>query len=300
MPVLFSRSNFGGESSVCFMSNMIATRVLQGADPRLLAQEHFGLSPQRWQRLAGQRFWVTGAGTGYGRAIAVALAAAGSCVYLTGRRVEKLGESAQEMQLCGFRTDLCGLVPADITDPAQVETAARLIEQHSRGQLHGVVHCAAIAQSSPWPLLDDSLEAWDAMMRVNVTAALMVTRGAMPLMVASGTARALFLSSLAGWGFQVGHGSYSVSKAAVNSLAGCLAAECATRYPAVDVQMNVLEPGQARTEMNQSSLDSAYTVASMALLLLSHPPGGPNGRYFNRDGWHLPFGMAPPYERPLN
>lgn len=283
------------------MSNVIATRVLQGADPRLLATERFGLSPDRWQRLVGQRFWVTGSGTGYGRAIAVALAAAGSWVYLTGRRVEKLTESAQEMQLCGFRTDRCCLVPADISDPAQVEMAVRLIEQHARGQLHGVVHCAALAQQSgPWPLLDDNLEAWERMMRVNVTAGLMVTRGAMPLMAASGTARALFLSSLAGWGFQSGYGPYSVSKAAVNSLAGCLAAECAARYPGIDVQMNVLEPGQARTEMNQSSPESAYAVASMALLLLSHPPGGPNGRYFNRDGWHMPFGMAPPYERPLN
>ena len=37
----------------------------------------------------------------------------------------------------------------------------------------------------------------------------------------------------------------------------------------------------------------------MALALLSHPPGGPNGRFFHRDGRHLAFAHAQPWERPV-
>ena len=49
--------------------------------------------------------------------------------------------------------------------------------------------------------------------------------------------------------------------------------------------------------MNQGSAISPYTVVPMTLALLSHPFGGPNGRFFHRDGRHFAFGYAEPYER---
>ena len=67
----------------------------------------------------------------------------------------------------------------------------------------------------------------------------------------------------------------------------------------MDVQINVLVPGEARTEMNQGSNRSPYTIAGMVLLLLSHSPGGPNGHFFHADGRHLAFGYSPPYDRSL-
>ena len=72
-----------------------------------------------------------------------------------------------------------------------------------------------------------------------------------------------------------GFGPYNVSKSAVNTLGASLAAECTLRYPDKDIQVNVLVPGEARTEMNQGSTESPYAVVSMVLVLLSHPPGGP-------------------------
>ena len=36
--------------------------------------------------------------------------------------------------------------------------------------------------------------------------------------------------------------------------------------------------------MSRGSTTSPDTIASMAPLLLSHPPGGPNGKFFHRDG----------------
>ena len=66
-----------------------------------------------------------------------------------------------------------------------------------------------------------------------------------------------------------------------------------------DVQINVLVPGEARTEMNKGSTRSPYAIVSMVLMLLSHPEGGPNGRYFRWDGGHLAFGNTSPYDKPL-
>ena len=65
-----------------------------------------------------------------------------------------------------------------------------------------------------------------------------------------------------------------------------------------DIQINVLVP-KARTEMNQGSTETPYAVVSMVLVLLSHPPGGPNGFFFNRDGRHLAFAYIQEYPQPL-
>jgi NAD(P)-dependent dehydrogenase (short-subunit alcohol dehydrogenase family) len=140
-------------------------------------------------------------------------------------------------------------------------------------------------------------EQWNRIIETNVTGAWIVCRGILPEILASGSCRVLLLTSEAGWAFTPGVGAYNVSKSALNNLGASLAAECAARYPAADVQINVLIPGEARTEMNQGSAVSAYAVVPMTLALVSHPPGGPNGRFFHRDGRHFSFGYATAYDR---
>jgi hypothetical protein len=54
------------------------------------------------------------------------------------------------------------------------------------------------------------------------------------------------------------------------------------------------QPGEARSEMNQTSTASPYTAVAMTLALLSHPAAGPNGRFYARDGRHLEFAYAKP------
>jgi NAD(P)-dependent dehydrogenase (short-subunit alcohol dehydrogenase family) len=167
--------------------------------------------------------------------------------------------------------------------------------------LHGVVNSAAIPQRAAvrFPLADESVEFWDDVIAVNVRGGWLVTRAALPHMIRHGGARVLFLSSAAGWSFAGGFGQYNISKAALNSLAACLATEYGERYPEADIQINALDPGQARTEMNQGSEQSPFGIAHMALALLSHPKGGPNGKFFHQDGRYLSFCSAMPYERPL-
>jgi NAD(P)-dependent dehydrogenase (short-subunit alcohol dehydrogenase family) len=109
----------------------------------------------------------------------------------------------------------------------------------------------------------------------------------------------VFLTSEAGWAATPGVGPYNVSKAAVNALSASFAAECAQRYQECDIQINALIPGEARSEMNQGSSISPYTVVPMTLALLSHPPAGPNGRFFHRDGRHFSFAYSGAYESAL-
>ncbi len=276
-----------------------ARGVLEEADPFKWKAHRFGLPGQRWEMLKGKSFWVTGAGTGYGRCISIGLAAAGAKVFLTGRRRDKLFESIREMESLSIPSMDCHVIEADITDEKGIKEAC----QRVKGLCHfltGIVNNAALPPGPlSFPLLDEGLERWERLMRTNVTAQWLLTKEAMAHMISGGEAKALFITSEAGWASTAGFGPYNISKAALNSLAFSMAEECAKRYPEADIQINSLVAGEARTEMNRTSKESPYSIVSMALMLLSHPPGGPNGRFFHRDGRRLSFAYSMPHEKPL-
>lgn len=275
--------------------------ILQHPDPRAWRSHRFGLPSDRWERLRGNSFWVTGAGTGYGRCIAIALAAAESQVFLTGRRREKLEETRAEAAALGIDPAGCIAVPADITRPDEIRQAADVIAQHT-DRLFGLVNNAALPEprEDPWPLADLDTSRWNALIDTNVTGQWLTSKHALPLLASGSAFRIVFMTSEAGWADTPGFGPYNLSKAAVNNLGASLAAECAARYPDKDVQINVLVPGEARTEMNRGSSESPWSAVCLTLLLLSHPAGGPNGRFFHRDGRHLGFGYAKPFPRSLS
>lgn len=269
-------------------------------DPRQSHQHRYGLPLERWEYLKGRNYWITGAATGFGHAISAAAVAAGAQVFLTGRRTDKLHEAVMLIGSYGISTHLCHIVPSDVRSEAATADALKVIFSRT-SVLHGIVNSAAIPPRTVcrFPLADESAEYWDETMAINVRGAWLATRAALRHMLEHGSARVLFLSSAAGWSFAPGFGQYNISKAALNSLAVCLAEEYALHFPAADVQINVLDPGQARTEMNPGSDRSPFGIAHTALALLSHPKGGPNGKFFHQDGRHLSFCGAQPYDRPL-
>lgn len=269
-------------------------------DPRDWRNHRFGLSRDRWAALHGKAVWITGAGTGYGRALALALAAAGARVILSGRRRAKLEEVLIAADALGVNRDSFRVVTCDIADGCSLAEAVEVLRVSGLVP-YGLVNNAALPQPAVggWALFDTEPEQWSRLITTNLTAHWMVTRSVLPGMAAAGAARVLFISSEAGWASTVGFGPYNVSKAALNSLGMSFAAEAAARYPEADIQINVLVPGEARTEMNQGSLLSPFRAVPMALTLLSHGPGGPNGSFFHRDGRALAFGYSGRFETPL-
>ncbi len=278
----------------------VTSGVVQDINPHKWREHRFGLSSERWRYLGGKSFWITGSGTGYGRCLAVALAATGGTVFLSGRRKEKLEETIHEMHSLEITADKCHLLDADITDSNQVREASGRVMSLC-DSLYGLVNNAALPPNEHLhdPLQDGTLEEWDRIMRTNVTAPWLVTKTIFPHMKKGGAVRVLFMTSEAGWAFTPGFGPYNISKAALNNLAASMAKECATSFPDTDIQINTLVPGEARTEMNRNSSESPYSIVNMALLLLSSPAGGPNGKFFHRDGRHLQFAYSLPYEQSL-
>lgn len=278
---------------------MFTSGVDQKADPAKWNKHRYGLSASRWERLRGKSIWITGAGTGYGRSMAVALAAAGARTLISGRRRDKLLETMEEMKSLSIPTVDCHVIECDITDPDDVRAACSKVT-YLNSSLYGLINNAALPPSGEHsPLQQDTWEGWESLVRTNVTAHWFLSREIFPHMRRGGELRVLFMTSEAGWASTPGFGPYNVTKAALNSLAMSMAAEYATSFPDLDIQVNTLVPGEARTEMNQGSVESPYSVVSMAMMLLSHPKGGPNGNFFHRDGRHLQFAYSEPYSKAL-
>ena len=76
--------------------------------------------------LTGKVAWVTGAGSGIGQAAAIALAAEGATVVLTGRRKEPLQETAATIKAAGGKADI---KPGDLMKAASVAKIAKDIEK---------------------------------------------------------------------------------------------------------------------------------------------------------------------------
>lgn len=119
---------------------------------------------------------VTGAGTGIGKAVAVALGAAGYTLVLTGRRREVLEEVAAEIG------SGASAVVADMTDPAAVEALfAGIRDRYGRLDL---LFNNAGTNAPPVPLEDLTVAQWKAVIDTNVTGVFLCTREAFRLMKA--------------------------------------------------------------------------------------------------------------------
>jgi NAD(P)-dependent dehydrogenase (short-subunit alcohol dehydrogenase family) len=121
----------------------------------------------------GKRVWITGGGSGIGRALALELAARGADVAVSGRRAERLAEVASAIDELGRR----GLaIPCDVTDEAQVAAAA---DEAAKlfGGLDVAVANAGFSVSGPVETLD--AEDWRRQLDVNVVGAAITAKHAL-------------------------------------------------------------------------------------------------------------------------
>jgi meso-butanediol dehydrogenase / (S,S)-butanediol dehydrogenase / diacetyl reductase len=205
---------------------------------------------------------VTGAGTGIGRAVALALQADGYSITLVGRRREPLDAVAGELAAAGGSA--C-VVPADVGDPAGAAAAAERTRK-TFGGIDVVVNNAGIGSDKP--LLDETLEDWEAVLRTNLTSAFLVSQESLPDLIAR-RGRVVNVASINGLVAGPGWTSYCVSKAGLIMLARCIAND----YGRLGVRANAVCPGWVRTPMGDADMDEVAAregVDREAAYRLSH------------------------------
>lgn len=183
---------------------------------------------------------VTGASRGVGRAVAVALAAAGTHVVAVARTVGGLEELDDQIRAAGGAATL---VPLDLKDgPAIDRLGAVLYERF--GRLDALfANAAVLGPVTPVAHIDP--KAWDAAIAVNVTANYRLIRSLNPLLLSSAAGRALFVTSGAASAPQPFLGLYAASKAALEAMVASYAGEVAH----TPLKVNLINPGPLRTRM---------------------------------------------------
>ena len=189
-------------------------------------------------RLAGRVAWVTGAGSGIGRASALALAMEGATVVLTGRRREPLEETGRHIG------EKAIVQAGDVTDASRIAQIASEIG-NSLGRVDVVVNNAGINISRrAWSELTP--ESIDALLRTNLHSAFYVVTAALPLMRARQAGLFIHIGSRAGrvWDGPSGVG-YMAAKTALVAMSHAINREEFGN----GIRSSILNPGETATEI---------------------------------------------------
>lgn len=184
---------------------------------------------------------ITGAGTGIGKATALAFASAGHPLLLIGRRLEPL-------RALGLGNAVC--VAADVRDSKAVKAAIEQGEA-AHGQVDCLVNNAGIARLAK--LEDQNPEEWRDLIDINCTGVLNCMHALMPAMKARRHGTIINISSIAGRKSYPSHDVYCGTKFFVHAVS-----EGARRNMApFDVRVIVVSPGLTESEIDKTMLNKA-------------------------------------------
>jgi NAD(P)-dependent dehydrogenase (short-subunit alcohol dehydrogenase family) len=210
--------------------------------------------------LTGKSAFVTGASRGIGRAVAVAMAAAGADLALVARSEEGLAGTAQEVTARGRKAFV---IPADVTSEDAVQAAVTAAVERL-GQIDIVVNNAG-GSNFMVPFAELRLDGWDKIMRLNVKSTVFVCHAIAGHLIERGTGSVINMASVAGLLGSPLLSPYGAAKASVISLTKSLAIEWAPH----GVRVNALCPGWTATDLNRNLWDDgsggAATVARVPM-----------------------------------
>ena len=191
--------------------------------------------------LQGKKAIVTGGTRGIGFAVVQAFLKNGASVALFGSRQETVDKALAELGAENPDWEVIGMAP-DLTDYAAVDAAFAEVEK-AFGRIDILVNNAGI--SAREPLYDYTPEAFEKIMRLNVSAVFNGCRAAAPRMKAQGGGSIINTSSMVSLYGQPSGVGYPTSKFAVNGMTRSLARELGRD----NIRVNAVAPGVTRTDM---------------------------------------------------
>jgi len=213
----------------------------------------------------GKWVLVSGASSGIGRAVSVALSRNGARVVLMGRNQDRLSETADLLESREHR-----VVSLDLEELSAIGSKVRELSR-SMGRLYGLCHAAGVVETRP--LSSYKIEGFQALLNVNLISGLELARAVCrrDVMEESGGS-ILFISSIYGHIGMPGEVCYSASKGAISAAVRSMAVELARRK----ITVNSVSPGFVRTPMT-SSASSLLTEQQVKDIEEAHPlgPGTP-------------------------
>lgn len=199
-------------------------------------------------QLAGKVAFITGGGTGIGEASAVALAAAGAKLAITGRRKARLDEVVARIEKAGG-TALA--IVSDVSNEADAFTAVESCIAEF-GQIDILVNSAGVNEAGGIQSLD--LDGWRKVIDINLYGTIYTTAAVVPHMKAAGGGDIINISSTAGRRAAGLFGSYATSKHGVNGFSESIRQELGGD----NIRVSIVEPGATETEIADSVSDPKW------------------------------------------
>jgi len=186
----------------------------------------------------GKTVMITGAGSGFGKGAAIALAARGHHVIATTETAEQATQLAAEAPQLQVEK-------VDITNAADVAKV-------KAWDIDVLLNNAGAGQTGP--MADVPLDRVRHLFEVNVFGTLSVTQAVLPKMAAKGAGRIIIVSSIAGVMSGPAFGPYSMTKHALEAMGKSMRAELAPQ----GIDVTLLNPGPYNTGFNDRMADSMW------------------------------------------
>ena len=230
------------------------------------------------QRNKVQSTVITGASSGIGEAVALALAEQKGSLILTARRVDRLKKVQQKCLKLGAKEVL--VFGLDVQSKKQVVKLAAELRK-KKVEIRNLINCAGLAKGVEL-FQNSNTQDWDEMLDTNVRGLLNVTRELIPDIILN-RGHIVNLGSVAGRLVYEGGAVYCATKFAVRAISDALRFD----LKGTGVRVSNIEPGMVETEFskvrlgNQQKADAVYfdmmplsakDIASTVLWCLSQPP----------------------------
>jgi NAD(P)-dependent dehydrogenase (short-subunit alcohol dehydrogenase family) len=196
------------------------------------------------RRLSGKAAFITGGGTGIGRAIALAFAAEGAAVAIAGRRRAPLEEVAREIEAAGGEALT---VECDVMKRASVEAALAAAARRFE-RLNVIVNNAGAVVVADVENTSDA--EWDQIVAANLTGTFYVSRAALAHLRAAGGGTIVNIGSVLGVVARKQRAAYCAAKAGVTGLTKAMALDHAHEK----IRVNCICPSIVETELGMASM----------------------------------------------
>lgn len=247
-------------------------------------------------RLKDKTAIVTGAGSGIGRACALALVREGARVALVGRRRKRLEQVAQAIGKSAL------VIEADVSKKNEIDRVVTQTEAHFGG-LNVLVNNAGVLHIGTAEQITE--EQWDETFNLNVRGLWLLSRAVLPHMRKAGGGSIINIASVLGINGARNRAAYAASKGAVVLLTKCMAID----HGSDNIRVNAICPSFVETELTAKVISHApdpekvrsertgahpigrlgkpEDVAGMAVYLASDESSWVTGAVFPVDGGYL-------------
>jgi len=198
--------------------------------------------------MQGKTWWITGASSGIGAALAEGLGHLGASLVLSGRNQAALHAVAQRVRAPSL------VLPFEATDYARIPVLAEEAWAWAAEQgtgIDGLINNAGISQRSL--AVETVFAVYERIVAVDLLAPIALTQAVLPRMIAAGTGQIVAISSVAGIIGSPLRSAYSAAKHGLIGYHDSVRAETAH----LGLKVLVVAPGSVRTNVSRNALDAS-------------------------------------------